>query len=282
MMIILNEFLPLILSKNAPKIILHNMVRLLWYLLKYRMPFKRLLQTFGLSNVNQFGSFLLPLSLYKVINNGVLLFDVGKEEMQSYESLVAKTLSLLQKGDVFVDIGAYMGTYTLLGSQYVGKLGKVISIEPHPETFQILMKNVSGLENVQCYQVALSDSEGKATFFLNSHAASSSLIGGKFGQNDDAVCVDVKTLDSLLLGHSHVHVSMLKLDVEEAEFMVLKGAKYTLINSEPNLVIEVHRDSLSLWPWLEWLGYEIMPLSFTHIFARKKKQGRTVYFNARN
>ena len=49
----------------------------------------------------------------------------------------------LFEGDVFLDIGASIGTYTVVASSLVGPNGSVVAIEPVPETFQILQENVS-------------------------------------------------------------------------------------------------------------------------------------------
>ena len=62
----------------------------------------------------------------------------------------------LEKNDVFVDIGSHIGKYTISIAKLIGNNGKVISIEPYPYNFKVLVKNIvlNGLENVLALNVA--------------------------------------------------------------------------------------------------------------------------------
>src|SRR5579863_7040147 len=65
----------------------------------------------------------------------------------------------LRKGDVFVDVGANIGLFTLLAGGLVGPSGRVYAFEPCSATYQRLMWNVrhSGMSQIACYRLALSD-----------------------------------------------------------------------------------------------------------------------------
>src|SRR5574337_1157409 len=78
---------------------------------------------------------------------------------------------LLRGGGTFIDIGANIGSYTLIGSE--GREARVYSFEPHPVTFQLLCKNVelNQRSNVTLYNAALGSSEGEA--FLTDRSGSS-------------------------------------------------------------------------------------------------------------
>jgi FkbM family methyltransferase len=78
-------------------------------------------------------------------------------------------LKYLKNGDVFLDIGANVGYYTLLASKLVGKEGKVIAFEPEEENFSSLFYNVAqnGLENVTCVKKGIGKENKTATFNVN-------------------------------------------------------------------------------------------------------------------
>src|SRR5262249_50498938 len=69
----------------------------------------------------------------------------------------------LRSGDVFVDVGANIGLFTLIAADRVGPTGKVIAFEPTSTTFDRLLRNVrlNRFSNVQCVKSALSDRSGE-------------------------------------------------------------------------------------------------------------------------
>src|SRR6266496_451229 len=69
----------------------------------------------------------------------------------------------LRPGDVFVDVGANIGLFTLIAASRVGPTGKVIAFEPTSETYERLVGNVrlNRLRNVDCVRSALSDHSGE-------------------------------------------------------------------------------------------------------------------------
>lgn len=62
----------------------------------------------------------------------------------------------LRKGDVFIDVGAHIGKYTILVAKIVGKEGLVIAIEPNPENYETLLENIklNNLKNVIAVNIA--------------------------------------------------------------------------------------------------------------------------------
>lgn len=87
-----------------------------------------------------------------------------------YEPLISKYItSQLKQGDWFIDVGANVGWYTLIGAKIVGNTGKVIAFEPEKTNFLILTSNVkmNNLKNVLCINEALSDTQGHSKLFTN-------------------------------------------------------------------------------------------------------------------
>jgi len=131
--------------------------------------------------------------------------------------------------ETFVDVGAYIGSYSLRAAK-VGE--EVIAIEPNPESFAILMKNIkdNNFHNITAYNIALWSSEEELILQLDQ---GSSTI---YHDSNERPKVKVKAvpLDKLKLKK----INLLKIDVEGAEVEVLKGSTETL-NRVDKIIIEV-------------------------------------------
>jgi FkbM family methyltransferase len=156
----------------------------------------------------------------------------------------------LAPGDVVYDVGANVGLFTNMMSRRVGALGKVRAFEPNPPVFEDLKRIVvlNQLTNVDLYPVAVSDSEGFAAFnqILSGDVTreASGLALGGYNQTilPSAISVATTTLDLVEAATPHPP-SLIKIDVEGAEFHVLRGARRALAKYHPKLVIEFHVDS---------------------------------------
>jgi len=137
-------------------------------------------------------------------------------------------LHLLRPDDLFVDVGANIGSYTILASSVVGT--EVISVEPDPETFQHLTRNVqqnSADERVDVKQFAVGSEEGEIAFTVGQDTTNQ--VADKNDPN--AQILPMSTLDALIGDRSPVAI---KMDVEGFETEVLRGATATL--AKPSLV----------------------------------------------
>ncbi len=169
--------------------------------------------------------------------------------------------STLKPGMAVYDIGANVGFYSLLSSVLVGPSGRVLAFEPLPRNISFLRRHVelNHLSNVSIIERALSDREGTITF---EEAASHTM--GKIGSGSGGGLQVAMTTVDLLRQHDGAPApSLMKIDVEGAELMVLKGAERTLRECRPVLFLathgpEVHRDCCA---FLRALGYRLSPLS---------------------
>ena len=144
-------------------------------------------------------------------------------------------LHFLREDDVFIDVGANVGSYTILASAEVG--AKTISIEPVPSTFHCLKNNIALndiADLVVSHNIGLAGSKGllKFTGSLDTvnHVATT----------DDKYMIEVQvdTLDSIAKDCDPV---LIKIDVEGYETEVLKGACNTLSKkSLKALIIELN------------------------------------------
>ena len=143
--------------------------------------------------------------------------------------LLTKTISLNtlipKEGDIVVDVGGAFGFYTILASKRVGSRGKVIAIEAQHDSFEMLNRNIklNRLTNVITLNCAVYSKETKVKLY-----SSYSIMTERAGKNTNKfVEVNANTLDNLLSqqqnGINHADINWIKIDVEGAEFEVLKG-----------------------------------------------------------
>jgi FkbM family methyltransferase len=148
--------------------------------------------------------------------------------------------TLLAFGDCVLDIGANIGYFTLLSSRLVGKTGQVHAFEPSSRVMQRLKKNIeiNALNNVILHEVAISDRCGNVEFYVASREnlglSSMRNLGPASAEKTE---VRSFSLDSLLV--SLPKVKLVKIDVEGAEFLVLKGMKALIERDKPYIILEV-------------------------------------------
>jgi FkbM family methyltransferase len=196
-----------------------------------------------------------------------------KQVLGFYEKNVRNILKSIH-GDCFYDVGANVGFYSLL---LRGNFRQVYAVEPVPANIRRLKRSLSirFVRNVRVIPVALSDRNGKATFYVNSDSrtminnlsASSLLEKFEFRSCDHApdrtyagspITVETITFDNLL---SEPTADLVKIDVEGAEFLVLEGMRESLASRRVNnILVELHdRDRKGE------LG-AILNSNFSHVF----------------
>src|SRR5467141_3719936 len=203
-----------------------------------------------------------------------------------YEPELAYLEKVLSQGKVFVDVGANFGVYTLVASRLVGATGKFIALEPTAQSFAVLRENIAlnHFANVRAFQVALTQSSGKAWLYHGWDPVGNSL-GKDPLSSDEGEEVQTESLDNLLEENGIGRVDVIKVDVEGAEELVLRGAAKTLTTSSPLVIFEFNPGcaaNLKLSPYgardfLESLGYEFVVLGDC---AKSKEPAlQPTYFN---
>lgn len=145
-------------------------------------------------------------------------------------------------GGLFVDVGAHMGTWAIRATK---SFDRVVAFEPQPELNRMLRINVAmnKLRNISVFRIAISNREGEIVSFSKEE-----------GSN---VHVPIRTLDSFGL-----KPTMIKIDTEGNELLVLQGASDTL-QRKPRLIVEIHsfsESSRSVRGYLESRGYVVEEL----------------------
>jgi len=155
-----------------------------------------------------------------------------------WEPQVAHVLRrYLTAGSVFVDIGANVGWHSAVGSSTVGPTGRVYAIEPNPENARLIGHTVqrNNLTNVELLPFALSERTGFAAF-RTAIGSNGGFAGGNDPSFIDHAVTIVPTLrfDDLNIAH----VDVIKMDVEGAEPMVMRGAVEVIERDHPVIVFE--------------------------------------------
>lgn len=176
-----------------------------------------------------------------------IVLATGNWEPETWQGVAEHTPA----GGVFVDVGAHIGYYSLKSAAMVGPSGHVLAIEPNPDTIRRLRANLreSKADWVVVYPVACSDSEGVVEFFSalreNSSASSMSAVNAAQGKSVSASYkVRTRRLDDIVRESGVSRVDVIKIDVEGAELLVLKGAGETLDRYHPVVAVELMEDQL--------------------------------------
>lgn len=160
-----------------------------------------------------------------------LTFNIyaGLQEFQDMTFL----LHFLRKKDLFIDIGANAGSYTVLASSVIG--AKSIAFEPIPETYKRLVENVhiNNIENiVQCYNIGLGNQNDTLYFTTELGPMNHVIFTDEY--DESSIAVKVKRLDEISDCESPL---LIKIDVEGFETSVLEGAFEILKSSTLRSVI---------------------------------------------
>lgn len=148
---------------------------------------------------------------------------------------------VVTSGSTAIDVGANIGFFTLRFARWVGPAGHVIAIEPEARNFASLTRRVSraGLSDVvTCMQAAAADRNGELRLALNpGHPGDHHLA-------DDGEPVAGVKLDDLAANGPRP-VTLVKIDVQGAEMMVLAGARELIKAHSPAVLVELHEPSLT-------------------------------------
>jgi FkbM family methyltransferase len=183
------------------------------------------------------------------------LVNIGMNEPHNTRILV----SLIKPGDVFVDVGANVGYFSVLGAWRAYPGGQVWSFEPNPKVFPILSDNltINGYADMaHRWPVALSDGEGKASLRVFPGYVATSTVRDvpedyirfterETGRSSHLVEVELEQLDRAMRDVPEIHV--MKIDVEGHEFSVIRGAQ-EIIRRSPRLKIVMEFNPSMLGP----------------------------------
>jgi FkbM family methyltransferase len=168
----------------------------------------------------------------------------------------------LRPSDVFYDLGAGVGFFTLLGARLVGPAGEVWAFEPDPANAAVLRRNVelNGFPHVRVLEQAVSGQSGEAR--LHSSGTASRLVTdrGARPDRDETIPVAVTSVDEVVRELGGPAPTLVKFDVEGAELDALEGMRETIAATRPVIVCETHRTYDAVDRLLRELGYATQPI----------------------
>ncbi len=174
----------------------------------------------------------------------------------------------LKENDVVYDIGANIGYFSLEFARCVGKHGKVLSFEPHPDIFKVLERNVhrNKYHNIFLNKSACGENKGiQQLFFSTENEGNHKIVANEYSKGSTSV--QVIELSSFI---NKDVPRLIKMDIEGAELLALKGIGNDIIRAHDlDFIIEYHPYEMSffnssgkdLLNFLEKFGYKFKDLA---------------------
>jgi FkbM family methyltransferase len=179
----------------------------------------------------------------------------------------------IHPGATVLDIGAYVGTHSLLAARLAGPGGQVFAFEPSPVNFRYLsyhcLKNFRN--RAHAFQCLVSDRADQRVPFHLLNSGDSTSNSMTFGQLEtgtvsspmETIEVASVTVDGFC-AERLLKPSFIKIDVEGAEFQVVRGSELILRESRPTIVLALHPPWMpkgsspkQLWDYLAEAGYDV-------------------------
>ena len=177
-----------------------------------------------------------------------------------HEPLTTRVLTeMIKPGGVVVDFGSHIGYFALLEACLVGTAGKVIAIEPTPESYNVLVRNIkiNDLTTIIIpHNIAVSSKREKRDFFISKLSNQSGFY--PMPKYENVIKVEAYPLDEIL--QNEKRVDAIRMDIEGGEYEVIYGMLNTIKRHHPLLLIELHPSSKrkSFLSELNTLGYECL------------------------
>lgn len=183
----------------------------------------------------------------------------------------AAVSSNLSFGDVFCDIGANIGFFSLIAARKVGPQGCVYAFEPVPANASAIVRSarVNHFHNVTVFAEAIGGATGRAELLLARHIGGAMLASaGAPPDMRGRIEVDVVTLDEAIVRRGLRPPSLIKIDVEGAEIDALRGMAEILRVHRPTVIYEIddatrdrlNRKARAIEALLTAAGYSLSPL----------------------
>ncbi len=145
----------------------------------------------------------------------------------------------LRDDSICIDVGCHTGSVLRAMMKYAPN-GKFYAFEPLPHLYQYLYNNFGANTSVKLFPIALSNKKGTSRFnYVISNPGYSGFLKRRYdrpSEKDTEIMVATDSLDSLI--EANDRISLIKIDVEGAEFLVLQGAINTIKRNRPIIIFE--------------------------------------------
>lgn len=189
------------------------------------------------------------------IDNIVLAFASDWDLIGVIESHVLNVYGAdrIVPGSNVLDLGAGIGDFTILASKRVGTGGRVVAIEPSPDDFKILVKNIeqNSCQNVTALNLALADSEGTSSLEFK----------------DRVFLARRTTLANAIREANLGRVDFVKMDIEGFESIVIPSS-IEILGDAHYIAVELHGNQAPVMKALIAEGFSFSPVDTPLITAR--------------
>ena len=158
--------------------------------------------------------------------------------------------TLVKPGMCCIDVGANLGFFSVLMASLCGPEGQVVSLEPFPEAFSLLLRNIreNHLENtVAPLQLAAHETNNQAAMCYRADESNDNFgsmfvphTNSKLRSSHATVNIQCQRLDDLIKNGQGTRVDLVKIDVEGSEPYALRGMKRILLEQRPIILIELN------------------------------------------
>jgi FkbM family methyltransferase len=183
----------------------------------------------------------------------------------------------LRPGDVFIDVGANIGLWTLVAATSVGPSGRVFSFEPNPTTFDRLSENIKlngKVSRVEAFSKAVSADERVVSFVCDRQhnlSAISSSGDGPYTKRVPTLALDCLLANKLVVSR----LAGIKLDTEGHELEALQGASGLIEERRPWLIVEFNTALLASDALGDWSVYQFLAAKRYGPFVYDKRGNET-------
>ena len=243
-------------------------------------------------NLFRLGLFFAPLFHLRWIGEKTFIQQFGgdtkmKMRVNTYDRLAVHEVwgfeeykddnFIINPTDVIIDIGAHIGSFSVWAARQAPQ-GHVYAYEPNDENFFFLEenKNLNNLANLEIFKLAVSEKDGKASFFNSDHLSMSHSF---FETNvENSTTVRTVSLAGILEANKIQHVDYLKIDAEGAEYLILLNAQPEVLNKVDKILLEYHdyldhgHHYLDIVKYLEDNGFQV-EIARSFLFRYIFKQG---------
>ncbi|MCP4755638.1 MAG: FkbM family methyltransferase [Proteobacteria bacterium] len=185
-----------------------------------------------------------PLQLYvhPDVDIGVSQQIIQKQIWEPYET--ALVVENLKEGDVFLDVGANIGYYSVVASHLVGENGKVVAYEPDESNYHLLVENIklNRLTNVESFRAALSDTDENGFIYHCDDNLGDHRIYDTGDQREKA---EIRIVDANQhVSKSSRHLDFIKIDTQGSETRIIKGLESLIRFNQEHLTMIIE-----YWPY---------------------------------